>query len=422
MPNKLIAPRGTQDILPPISFLWQEIEAKAIELFSASGFEEIRTPIFEATELFDRAVGEDSDIVNKEMYTFQDRSERSLTLRPEATAGVVRAFIEHSLDKQGKPQKLWYRGPMFRYERPQTGRYRQFHQIGIEALGLKAPYIDIEVLSLGVKLLENLGLKDLTVHINSIGNETSRKDYSEALQSFLCGVIDEVCDDCKRRFEQNPLRCLDCKVPADQELYKHAPLIHDYLDEESYKIWSEIQSALKKLGIHYHIDQKLVRGLDYYSHLVFEIKTNSDELGTQSTVLGGGRYDSLVEQLGGPSTPAVGFALGIERIAQLLKNQSTNKQNSAYIISDNPLEAQILANKLRVETAYKLKIDFDYENSKFKKQLERALKKSYTWAIFYLGEERESGKFKIKNLIESKEYEALSYKEVLDLLEAKVYN
>ena len=293
--KKLKAVRGTKDIGPEQSALWQFVEAKAIEIFANAGFGEIRTPIFEHTPLFSRAVGEDSDIVNKEMYTFNDRSDRSLTLRPEGTAGVVRAFIEASLERLAKPQKLWYRGPMFRYERPQTGRFRQFHQIGIEALGLDAPYVDLEVISVAMQFLKALGLKDLTLYVNSIGNEASRDSYRTALKEFLTGIKDQVCEDCQRRYEQNPLRVLDCKVPADQELYKNAPKITDYLDEQSQLVWKQFKAGLDELEISYSEDFKLVRGLDYYSHVVFEIKTEDPGLGQQSTVLAGGRYDKLVE-------------------------------------------------------------------------------------------------------------------------------
>ncbi len=412
---KIAAPRGTQDILPNRSNVWQRIESEAIKIFSSAGFSEIRTPIFEASELFNRAVGEDSDIVNKEMYTFLDRSDRSLTLRPEATASIARAFIENNLDREGKPQKLWYRGPMFRYERPQTGRYRQFHQIGIEALGAQAPYIDLEIIGLGIDLLKNLGLNDLTLFINSLGNNASRQAYISALKEFLSKLQDQVCEDCKRRFTQNPLRCLDCKIPEDQKLYSKAPVIHDYFDEESKAIWSAIQTGLNELGIKYIVDPKLVRGLDYYSHCVFEVKSSSAALGTQSTVLAGGRYDNLVETLGGNSTPAVGWALGIERLAELI-GQSEITNISTYIISDSSAEAQKLAHRLRIETKHNIVIEYDYENSKFKKQLERAVKKACDWVVFYMNDERQSGKFKIKNLKQEKEFSDLSYNELVDKL------
>jgi histidyl-tRNA synthetase len=407
------SPRGTQDILYPNSELWQRIESYAIKIFGSAGFKEIRSPIFEATELFDRAVGEDSDIVNKEMYTFNDRSDRSLTLRPEGTASIVRAYIEHAMDREGKPQKLWYRGPMFRYERPQTGRYRQFHQIGIEAIGAKAPYIDIELIQLGKQFLQELGLNEITLYINSLGNQASRTNYINALKSFLEDLQDSVCEDCQRRFKQNPLRCLDCKIPGDQELYKDAPKISDYLDEESKSIWNETLTCLDKLGLKYVIDSNLVRGLDYYSHCVFEFKTESKELGTQSTVLAGGRYDSLVKTLGGPESPAVGWALGIERLVLLIP-QKESATKKVFIISDDSLSAIELAKKLRADSG--LCIELDYENSKFKKQLEKAIKKGFDWVIFYLEEERQARSFKLKNLRENKEYSELSYEAVLKKL------
>ncbi len=407
------AARGTQDIYGNDSALWQKIENTAIELFSKAGFLEIRTPIFESSELFNRAVGESSDIVNKEMYTFNDRSDRSLTLRPEGTAGIVRAFIENSFDREGLPAKLWYRGPMFRYERPQTGRYRQFHQIGIEAIGVKAPYADLELIKLGVNLMEKLGLKDLTLHINSLGNSASRENYIAALKKFLIENLDDVCEDCQRRYEQNPLRCLDCKVPADQKFYENAPSISEYLDDESKEIWQQTQEGLKELGIKFQHDEKLVRGLDYYTHVVFELKTNSDILAGQNTVLAGGRYDKLVSNLGGGEQAAVGWALGIERIAALI--DQAQEPQKLFIISDSPIEAIKLADKLRNDSN-SLNIELAYDNSKFKKQLEKAIKRGFTWALFYLSDERESGLFKLKNLLENKEYDKLDYNKVLELI------
>lgn len=407
------APRGTQDIFGNTSAIWQRIEATAIKLFNGAGFQEIRTPIFESSELFSRAVGESSDIVNKEMYTFNDRSERSLTLRPEGTAGVVRAFIENSFDREGLPAKLWYKGPMFRYERPQTGRYRQFHQIGIEAIGAKAPYIDLEIIKLGVNFMQDLGLEDLTLHINSLGNSSSREKYIAALKVFLKEHLDHVCEDCQRRFEQNPLRCLDCKVPEDQKIYQNAPTIINYLDDESQMIWQETQKGLTELGIKYQIDEKLVRGLDYYTHVVFELKTKSEKLAGQNTVLAGGRYDNLVKNLGGGDYASVGWALGIERIATLI--EESVQATKLFIISDSPIEALKLANRLRLETK-NLSIELAYEESKFKKQLEKAVKRDFQWVLFYLSEERDSGLFKLKNLRENKEYDKLGYNQVLELL------
>jgi len=395
--SKVSAARGTQDIIPPASTLWQEIEAEAIRIFSAAGFGELRTPIFESTELFARAVGEATDIVNKEMYTFTDRSDRSLTLRPEGTAAIVRAYIEQNLDHGPKPYKAWYRGPMFRYERPQTGRYRQFHQIGVEAIGSSSIYLDIEIISLGLKLLSTLGLKDLTLHVNSLANNTSRAAYREALVKFLSGIKTEVCEDCQRRIVENPLRVLDCKVPADQALYTKAPLLSDYYDAESQTIWQELLKLLETLDTKLVVDPKLVRGLDYYNHLVFEIKSSSPSLGQQSTVLAGGRYDGLVSTLGGPESPACGWALGVERLALLIEEQrglhaSTQK---FYIVSDDGAAALKLAEELRTEG---LTVEFDYDNAKVGKQIEKASKRGARYVIFYLADERSSGRFKIKDL------------------------
>lgn len=413
---KISAPRGTQDVFGAKAELWQFIENTATKVFAKAGFSEIRTPIFESTELFDRAVGEESDIVNKEMYTFNDRSDRSLTLRPEGTASVVRAFVENNLDQVAKPQKLWYRGPMFRYERPQTGRYRQFHQIGIEALGSKAPYIDLEVINIAIEFLKQLGLQDLTLYVNSIGNPESRKKYIDSLKTFLNGLKDKVCEDCQRRIDTNPLRCLDCKIPHDQELYKNAPVIIDFFDEESNSIWKEFLQGLDGLKINYKIDNSLVRGLDYYSHCVFEVKTTSPTLGMQSTVLAGGRYDSLISQLGGPDLPAVGWACGLERVSLLVEEQNKGilqTQTKVFVLSDNANEALKLAIQLRNDLPETV-IEFDYEQAKFKKQLEKVLKKNYDLVVFWLEDERNKQEFKIKKLKAAEENSGLSYNQLLE--------
>ncbi len=407
------APRGTQDIFYPAITLWQRIEELALQVFQQAGFTEMRTPVFEATELFARAVGDDSDIVNKEMYTFHDRSDRSLTLRPEATASIVRSFIENGLQQTPKPQRFWYRGPMFRYERPQTGRYRQFHQIGLEAFGVSSTSIDVEVVTLALELFDRLGLTDITLCVNSIGNQASRSAYIAALKEFLAGHLTSVCTDCQRRFNENPLRMLDCKVVADQELYKQAPVIYDYFDEESLHIWSSLKNQLTSLGIKFQEDSRLVRGLDYYNHLVFEIKTHDPELGAQSTICGGGRYDALVAELGGNATPAVGFAIGEERLVHLLsKKAEVNNKFGIYIIGEDVLANQKLALGLRRDLSL-IKVEYDYDGAKFKKQLEKALKTGSKWVIFYMEAERASNKFKIKNLETAQEFEGLSYDELL---------
>lgn len=414
--EKIKAARGTKDILASDSKIFQLIEDTAITHFLQAAFEEIRTPIFEHTQLFSRAVGESSDIVNKEMYTFNDRSERSITLRPEGTAGVVRAYIENALDRSAKPQRFWYRGPMFRYERPQTGRFRQFNQIGIEAFGLPAPYLDLEVIQLAFSFLKKLGLKNLSLYINSLGNLASRKQYKQDLLVFLNQHRDNLCEDCQRRIDQNPLRVLDCKVPEDQELYKNVPLIKDSLDEVSLKLWEQVKAGLEALEINYIEDPNLVRGLDYYSHCVFEFKTEDKGLGQQSTVLAGGRYDKLVEQLGGPETPAVGWALGMERLAYLIEqNLSEEKveKKHIYVICDDTIEALKLSSKLRKDLASDFIVEFDFDSAKIGKQINKALKRSADFALFYLGDERTSGTFKLKDFRLEVEETIGSYAELL---------
>ena len=416
--ERIKAARGTQDIYSADVKIWQFIEDTAINHFSQAAFEEIRTPIFEHTNLFSRAVGESSDIVNKEMYTFKDRSDRSLTLRPEGTAGVVRAFIENSLDRSAKPQRFWYRGPMFRYERPQTGRFRQFNQIGMEAFGLSAPNLDLEVIGLAYSFLQKLGLKDLTLYINSLANEASREDYKTKLVSFLEQHQDNLCEDCQRRIKQNPLRVLDCKVPEDQKIYENAPSIKDSFDEESLEIWEAMKQGLNALGIDFVEDTKLVRGLDYYSHCVFEFKTEDKGLGQQSTVLAGGRYDKLVEQLGGTQVPAVGWALGMERLAYLIeqnREETVSKKKHVYIICDEFMESLKLASKLR-SNLDGFTVEFDFDSVKVAKQINKALKRKADYALFYLADERESGTFKLKDFSEETEISISSFDELLNKL------
>lgn len=419
--EKIKAPRGTQDILPAKSATWQFVESQIIKTLHAAGFAEIRTPIFEATNLFSRAVGEDTDIVNKEMYTFMDKGDRSMTLRPEGTAGVVRSYIENSLERGQKPLKLWYQGPMFRYERPQTGRYRQFHQIGVEALGSAGPAIDVEVIIAGMQLLENIGLKNLTLYINSIGSSETRKNYREVLKDFLAPLQGDVCDDCKRRYEQNPLRALDCKIPEDQKLYADAPQIVDHLDAEAKKFWDELRASLDQLGVNYKEDPNLVRGLDYYSHTVFEIKADDPSLGQQSTVLAGGRYDDLITLLGGKETPAVGWALGLERLTLLKEAQGDAQaaREGVYIVSDDVQAAQKFAQDLRLQTDFALTVEFDFENAKMAKQIDKADKRNARYVVFFMGDERKAGSFTIKDLASGEQEKDVSLEKLIDKVTAK---
>lgn len=368
----LQASRGTRDILPPEVQTWQAVETEARLLLQQAAFQEIRTPLFEQTELFARGIGEGTDIVSKEMYTFLDRGERSLTLRPEGTAGVVRAYIEHGLAAQGGVQRLWYLGPMFRYERPQAGRQRQFHQLGIEVLGSADPRADVEVIALAISLLTRLGLTDLKLEVNSVGEGVDRQHYREALVAYLEPHRDSLDPDSQKRLTQNPLRILDSKDPRTQAMVANAPSLLAYLSPTAHRHLEQVQQGLSDLGIPHTLNPRLVRGLDYYTHTAFEIQ--SEHLGAQATVCGGGRYDGLVAQLGGPPTPAVGWALGLERLVLLTQKQGrpAGRSLDIYMASRGPTaerQALVLAQALRQQG---WRIELDLSGSAFSKQLKRA--------------------------------------------------
>ena len=313
--------KGTYDLLPDQTRKYQQLEKIIRNVSKIFNYNEIRTPIFESTKLFHRGVGETTDIVSKETYDFIDRGKRSNTLRPEGTAGVVRSYIENKLYADKIPvQKLYYVGPMFRYERPQKGRYRQFMQFGAEAFGSSSPMLDAEVISYAVSVLRALKIKDVTVHVNSIGDEESKKLYREALVEYLDGKMDTLCNDCNNRYETNPLRILDCKIDKDSDTLRNAPKPVDYLTESAKLHFDNVIKYLEAMDIDYIIDESLVRGLDYYTHTVFEVNAHLDSLGAQNTICGGGRYDNLVESLGGPKTPGVGFAFGMERLMFALES------------------------------------------------------------------------------------------------------
>jgi len=312
-------PRGTNDILPGETEKWQYLEQLLRSICTQYGYREIRTPIFEHTELFQRGVGETTDIVEKEMYTFTDRGQRSITLRPEGTASTVRAYLEHKMYALPQPTKLYYLGPMFRYERPQAGRFRQFHQFGVEVFGSADPAVDAEVIGLAGDFYRRLGLKDLEVHINSVGCPTCRPKHREKLQEYLRSGLGELCSDCRGRYEKNPLRILDCKNERCRRISKGAPTVLQCLCEECREHFQDLMKYLDLMGIKYLIDERLVRGLDYYTKTAFEIIVQ--EIGAQSAVCGGGRYDGLIESLGGQPTPGVGFALGMERVFPALETQ-----------------------------------------------------------------------------------------------------
>lgn len=388
------AQKGTKDILPAEMTVWHFMEEKAKEVFTKYGAKEIRTPIFEATELFARGVGDTTDIVNKEMYTFE-KSERSLTLRPENTAGVVRSFIENGMHRLSMPVKLWYKGPMFRYERPQAGRQRQFHQVGVEVFGISQPTADAEVILMAINYLKELGLNDLTVEINSLGCPKCREEFKNKLKSVIKPYLSELCEDCQTRFEKNPLRLLDCKVPECQEIYLkpeiQAVIQGDFICPECSEHFSELLKYLDTLSIKYERNRLLVRGLDYYNRTVFEIKSNN--LGSQNAVCGGGRYDSLVKNLGGEDIPAIGFAMGMERLASLI-GEKADKKITAFVVSNNPVEAIILTEELRAKN---ITCEFDLTNKKFVKQLEKASKIAQ-YALILGEDEIAAGNITIKNL------------------------
>ncbi|MBE9146016.1 histidine--tRNA ligase [Planktothrix mougeotii] len=388
--------RGTRDILPDEIGYWQWVESVARDILLKANYQEIRTPIFEQTALFERGIGEATDVVGKEMYTFVDRGERSITLRPEGTAGVVRSFIENKLHATGGVQRLWYTGPMFRYERPQAGRQRQFHQIGVEVLGSRDARADVEVIAIATHILQKLGLKNLNLNLNSVGNSTDRQAYRQALVDYLTQYKDELDPDSQDRLSRNPLRILDSKDQRTQEIVQDAPSILEYLGEDSRAHFEQVKQLLTALEIPYSLNPRLVRGLDYYTHTAFEII--SDDLGAQATVCGGGRYDGLVQELGGPEIHAVGWAIGLERLVILLQQLNTLSSSSLdfYMVSrGNLAESQglILAQKLRQNG---FSVELDLSGSAFGKQFKRA-DRSGAVACLVLGDaEAEQQTIKLK--------------------------
>lgn len=378
--------RGTRDILPEEIAYWQQVEATAREILSNAAYREVRTPIFEETALFERGIGEATDIVGKEMYSFSDRKGRSMTLRPEGTAGVVRSYIENKLYGQGGVQRLWYTGPMFRYERPQAGRQRQFHQVGVEVIGSADPRADVEVIAIATDILQTLGLKNLHLALNSVGNSEDRQRYRQVLVEYLTPYQAELDADSRDRLTRNPLRILDSKDQRTQEISLDAPKIYQHLGPDSQKHFEQVQTLLTDLGISYELNHRLVRGLDYYTHTAFEII--SDDLGAQATVCGGGRYDGLVQELGGPETPAVGWAIGLERLIILLQQLDGTVANSIdfYVVSRGAIaqqQALKIAQKLRQSG---FSVELDLSGSAFGKQFKRA-DRSGAEACLILGDE-----------------------------------
>nr|YP_009745235.1 Histidine tRNA synthetase [Halymenia maculata]QIG87245.1 Histidine tRNA synthetase [Halymenia maculata] len=377
MKNCIMQPlRGTKDILPSDIVLWQHLYNKATEILSLSNYHEIRTPILESTSLFNRSIGNGTDIINKEMYTFIDQGNRSITLRPEGTASVVRSFISNKLYQKGKTNRLWYLGPMFRYERPQYGRQRQFHQLGIECIGSISPIADAEVIRLATYLLNELQCLEYTIEINSIGSLKERNLYKESLVKYLLNYQHDLDHDSKERLYTNPLRILDSKHKTTQEILHQAPCLNNYLGIESRMHFNSVCKFLNKLNIKYNINDRLVRGLDYYNYTAFEIKTHI--LGSQDTICGGGRYDCLIKQLGGPDTPAVGWAIGIERLLLTLKHnlEIHTKHPQIYLVTQGA-EAQIqIWDIIKMLENHKISFELDLYNNNLQKQIKRAYKSS----------------------------------------------
>jgi len=364
------AVRGTKDVLPEEIPAWHRVEAAARELFARYGYRELRTPIFEETELFARGIGSETDIVSKEMYTFDDRDGDSLTLRPEATAGIVRAVIEHNLMNTDPALKVYTLGPMFRRERPQKGRYRQFHQVNVEVFGVTSPSIDVEVVEMALAYLEGCGLTQYELVLNSVGDAKCRPAYVETLRTALRGQKDKLCADCQRRTETNPLRVLDCKVPQDQPVIESLPRISDHLCDECRAHFAQVRRELELLGIPYRLSHRLVRGLDYYVRTTFEVL--SGELGAQNSVLGGGRYDGLVKELGGPDIPGIGFALGMERLVMLIPPVPVEARCEVFLATLVP-EGRDLALRLQRQLRKAgVSAMTDHEGRGLKSQMKRA--------------------------------------------------
>jgi histidyl-tRNA synthetase len=407
--------KGVKDILPQDMPVWQYLEATARKLFEDYGFTEIRVPVFEYTELFARSIGASTDIVEKEMYTFEDRDGRKITLRPEGTAGVVRAFIEHKLYADAQLTKLYYLGPMFRHERPQKGRYRQFYQIGVEALGIDHPHVDIEVLAMLHTLFSRLGIGGLSLQINSLGDSECRGAYRDALKQYLSAKFPTLCADCQRRYETNPLRVLDCKVDADK--FTDSPVMLDYLCGPCKSHFETVEQGLRTLGIPFEVNTRLVRGLDYYTRTTFELVMG--HMGAQNTVAAGGRYDGLVKEIGGPATPGIGFALGVERAISLMDTRNVVFPRPALFIAalgpdavalSLPIVHQLKSSGIPVET--------DYTGASLKSQMKKADKSGAGLTLIIGEQEMKSGTAVLRNM-QTKEQSEIALKNIEEELKRR---
>ncbi len=410
-------PKGTYDVIESDALKLQKIN-RVIEYYCEFyNYDFIRTPIFESRDLFHRTVGEETDIVSKETYDFKDRSDRDLTLRPEGTAGVVRSFIENKMYGSNMPRKLFYNGTMYRYERPGNGRNREFTQFGVEILGSNDPIVDAEVISMPYRLFEELGFKDLNVKLNNLGSKEDRENYKTALKEYLNPHLEELCEDCKRRFNTNPLRILDCKVDNDSEVLKNVPSILDYQSEESQKRFKKVLEYLNYLDIDYEVDDKIVRGLDYYDYTVFEIVSSAEVLGGASTIAAGGRYNNLVEKLGGPSTPCIGFASGLERIMLAMDEFETTKKRPLncyimYINEEEKIKALTLAQDLRLSG---VAVDYDTTGRSLKSQFKEADRMHAELLVILNSEDLKKGLITVKDNM-TKEEVKIDENEIIDYI------
>ena len=396
---KIQSIRGVKDILPDEIWKWQYIESVAHNIFPRYGFKEIRLPVFEDTRLFSRSIGEATDIVEKEMYTFEDRGGDSITLRPEGTASVVRAYVQHKMYNPPSVLKMFYIGPMFRYERPQAGRLRQFNQIGVEAMGSPSPVVDVEVMTMLVEFFRELGLTETRLEINSLGSQECRPQYLELLKTEIEKHLDQLCDNCKNRYQRNPLRVLDCKAKQCGEIAEGLPKLIDHLDTARADHFSEGRSLLDSAGTPYSVNPSLVRGLDYYNRTAFEV--TSQNLGAQNAICGGGRYDNLVEELDGPSTPCFGFALGLERLVSLIPfddMKGLQKYPDVFIVclgEETKATGFQIAHELRLKGFW---VERDYEMGSMKSQMRKANKTQSRFSLILGENEIRSGKFALKNM------------------------
>lgn len=417
----IVKPKGSYDIYGHEMKVWQYVERVVDEVMERYNYGKIRTPIFESTELFHRGVGDTTDIVNKETYDFVDRGNRQMTLRPEGTAGVVRSFIENKMyGDPNQPVKLYYNGTMYRYERPQSGRDRELTQFGVEVLGCDDPAIDAEVISVAVQIFKLLGLKGVKVKINSLGDTESRNNYREALIKYFEPFINDLCEDCQERLKKNPLRILDCKVDAESEIIKNAPIMLDYLNEESKNRFMDVQNYLDVLDIDYEVDPKIVRGLDYYSHTVFEIEATVKDFGANNVLAGGGRYDTLVENLDGPKTPGIGFACGIGRLVRALEKEEVrlpiNETIDVFVLYVNKTEkeyALALTQDLRLNG---FRVETDYMNRSLKSQFKQADRLNAKYLIILNDEDLVAGEMQVKDNL-TKEVTMVKEAEIDDYLD-----